>query len=145
MASFGRNLEIYAAVREVNRRLGKVAALVEGRVKATMITQASLIASEIKSIAPVGEETDHPGELKASVRVVEGAATKKKAFVVKIVAGGGNTIKDRYNYPRAVEHGTQRAPAHPFFWPIWRLRRKGARAATRKAAVQAVKDVWGDK
>ncbi len=142
MASLGRNLEIMQAVRLINKKLGSVTAAVEVRVKSTMITQASLIAAEIKSIAPVGENSENPGALKESVRVVEGKATAKKAFVVKIVAGGSKTEKDAYQYPRAVEFGTVKQPAHPFFWPIFRLRRKSARVAIRKAAVRAVKDAF---
>lgn len=122
-----------------------VAAAVESSVKDTMVTQASLIAGEIKSLAPVGEDSDSPGALKASVRVVEGKSTAKKAFVVKIIAGGPATEKDAYQYPRAVEFGTQKTPAHPFFWPIFRLRRKGARQAIRKAAVTAVKGAFDGK
>lgn len=147
MASFGRNLSIMAAVARVNRALGSVAAAVEKDVKETMVTQASLIAAEIKRIAPVDEESETPGALKDSVRVVEGAATGKKAFVVKIVVGNPKTKKGGkgFNYPRGVEFGTQGKPAHPFFWPIWRLRRKGARVAVRKSAVDSVRKVWGDK
>lgn len=145
MASFGRNLEIMLAVREVNRRLAGVATAVERDVKETMITQASLIAAEIKRVAPIGQDSDNPGALRDSVRVEEGKSTAKKAFVVKIKAGGSKTEKSAYQYPRAVEFGTQKAPAHPFFWPIFRLRRKGARQAIRKQAVESVRKVFGDK
>lgn len=154
MASIGRNLEIMAAVRLVNRNLSRVAAAVEGDVKRTMLIQASLIAAEMKSIAPVSHDKK-PGELKNSIRVVEGEATAKKAFVVKIEAGDASTIRHvengkagyayDYQYPRAVEFGTQDMPAEPFFWPIWRLRRHGARLAINRAAVKAVRKVWGDK
>jgi HK97 gp10 family phage protein len=147
MASIGRNLEIMQAVRLINRKLGAVAAAVEDEVVGTMLTQAGLIAAEIKSIAPVDETSDNPGELKASVRVIEGKRTAKKAFSVKVAVGNLQTKdgKAGFNYPRGVEFGTQKSPAHPFFWPIWRLRRKGARVAIRKSAVQAVKRVFGDK
>ena len=147
MASIGRNLEIMAAVRRVNRNLGKIASAVEADVKQTMLAQMGLIAGEIKRVAPVDPQSETPGALRDSVRVVEGQSTAKKAFVVKIVVGDTTTKKGKrpFNYPRGVEFGTQDKPAHPFFWPIWRLRRKGARLATRKAAVQAVRKVWGDK
>jgi HK97 gp10 family phage protein len=147
MASLGRNLEIMAAVRRINKALGKVAAAVEDEVVGTMITQAGLIASEIKRIAPIDPDSDHPGELKDSVRVIEGKRTAKKAFSVKVAVGNLKTSdgKGGFNYPRGVEFGTQKSPAHPFFWPIWRLRRKGARATIRKSAVKAVRKVWGDK
>jgi hypothetical protein len=149
MASIGRNLEIMAAVRRVNRNLSRVAAAVEAKVKPEMIAQAKAIADEIKRVAPIDTESDTPGALRESVRVVEGAPTAKKAFVVKVAVGDLKTTKDgkkkAFNYPRAVEFGSQGKPAHPFFWPIWRLRRKPARKAIRKVAVQAVRDVWGDK
>lgn len=147
MASLGRNLEIMQAVRLINRKLASVADAVESDVVGTMITQAGLIASEIKSVAPVDATSPNPGELRDSVRVIEGKASKKKAFSVKVAVGNLKTKdgKTSFNYPRGVEFGTQKAPAHPFFWPIWRLRRKGARQAIRKTAVKAVKRVFGDK
>lgn len=136
-----------AAVRQINKRLGSVAAAVQKDVVSTMLTQAGLIAAEIKRVAPVDATSEHPGELKASVRIIEGKGDKKKAFVVKIAAGDIKTKAGGkgFNYPRGVEFGTQKSPAQPFFWPIWRLRRKGARVAVRKAAVAAVRKVWGDK
>lgn len=147
MASIGRNLEIMQAVRQVNRNLSRVAAAVESKVKPEMIAQAKAIADEMRRIAPVDEDAPNPGELKASIRVIEGEATAKKAFIVKIAAGSLKTTKGArpYNYPRAVEFGTQKMPARPFFWVIWRLRRKAARKAVRKVAVNAVREVWGDK
>ena len=147
MASIGRHLEIMQAVRLVKKRLAAVTAAVQDEVVGTMVTQASLIAAEIKSIAPVDAESETPGALKDSVRVIEGKRTAKKAFSVQIAVGNLNTKdgKAGFNYPRGVEFGTQKTPAHPFFWPIWRLRRKGARVAIRKSAVKAVKRVFGDK
>jgi HK97 gp10 family phage protein len=147
MASIGRNLEIMAAVRMINKRLAAIPAAVENEVVGTMITQAGLIAAEIKRIAPVDPTSDHPGELKESVRVIEGKRTAKKAFSVKVAVGNIKTKdgKAGFNYPRGVEFGTQKNPAHPFFWPIWRLRRKGARQTIRKSAVKAVRKAWGDK
>lgn len=147
MASIGRHLEIMQAVRLVKKRLAAVTTAVQDEVVGTMVTQASLIAAEIKSIAPVDAESETPGALKDSVRVIEGKRTAKKAFSVQIAVGNLNTKdgKAGFNYPRGVEFGTQKTPAHPFFWPIWRLRRKGARVAIRKSAVKAVKRVFGDK
>lgn len=135
------------AVRLVKKRLAAVTTAVQDEVVGTMVTQASLIAAEIKSIAPVDAESESPGALKDSVRVIEGKRTAKKAFSVQIAVGNLNTKdgKAGFNYPRGVEFGTQKTPAHPFFWPIWRLRRKGPRVAIRKSAVKAVKRVFGDK
>lgn len=147
MASIGRHFEIMQAVRLVKKRLAAVTTAVQDEVVGTMVTQASLIAAEIKSIAPVDAESESPGALKDSVRVIEGKRTAKKAFSVQIAVGNLNTKdgKAGFNYPRGVEFGTQKTPAHPFFWPIWRLRRKGPRVAIRKSAVKAVKRVFGDK
>ena len=145
MAEFGRNLEIMAAVAEVNRRLGQVASEVEDQVKQSMLIQAGLIAAEIRRVAPVGDDKNQ-GALKNSVRVVEGKSTAKLAYVVRIEAGDARTTGPHgFDYACAVEFGTRKMPAHPFFWPIWRLRRHAARLAVRKVAVAAVREVWGDK
>jgi HK97 gp10 family phage protein len=147
MASLGRNLDIMAQVRRINRQLNNTVELCSGPIEQTLLTQASLVASEQKSLAPVDISSKTPGALKDSVRVERGRATEKKAIVIKIKAGGAKTKKEgaggkAYDYGRAVEFGTKDMPAHPFFFPIWRARRKEVRAAVRKAVKQAVLKVF---
>lgn len=147
IGSLGQNLEIMQQVARINRELEGVVAKCQGPIEQTMQTQAALVASEIKSVAPVDETSKTPGALKDSVRLEEGSATAKRAFVLKIKAGGTKTRKtskagNTYDFARAVEFSTQDMPARPFFFPIWRARRKEVRLAVKKAIKTAVKDVF---
>lgn len=147
MASFSKNISIAAQVRRINKQLNAVAARCEGPVEATMFTQAALVASEQRSLAPVDPESDTPGAAKGSIRVERGKATAKKAIVVQIKAGNEKTRKTSksghvYDYVRAIEFGTEDMKAQPFFFPIWRARKKEAKAAVRKAIKLAVKDTF---
>ncbi len=143
MATLGKYLDVMTQVRRIEKQLNTVAAKCEKPIEETLLTQASLVASEIKSVAPVDESSDTPGGLKASVRVEQGHPTVKKAFVVKIKAGGVKTAPEGgYDHARANEFGTQKMPAQPFFFPIWRARRKDVRAAVRKKVGEAVRNVF---
>jgi HK97 gp10 family phage protein len=134
-----KTLEVMAQVRRIKAQLEGVAAKCERPVIDALITQAALVASEIKALAPIDQTSK---TLKDSVRVEEGKSTGKRAYVVKIKAGDTVTNAGGYNYARAVEFGTQKSPAHPFFFPIWRARRKGVRQVIRKAIKLAVRDVF---
>ncbi len=149
MASLGKNLSIAAQVRRINQQLLTVADKAAAPVKDTLFTQAALLASEIRSLAPVDTAAEHPGALRASVRVEEGAPTARKAFVVRVKAGGEKTAgadgkgsAKPYDYARANEFGTQKMAAQPFFFPVYRARKKEIRGATRKAIKDAVKGVF---
>lgn len=147
MASIGKNISIAAQVARINRQLNSVAQKCNGPVGQTLLTQAALVASEIRSVAPVDPDSETPGALRDSVRVEEGQPTAKKAYVVKIKAGNTRTKKagkggKAFDYGRAVEFGTEKMKAHSFFFPIWRARRKGVRAVVRKAVKNAVKGVF---
>lgn len=146
MASIGKHLSIASQVRRINRELLGVVDRTKGDIEGTMFTQAALVAAEIKAVAPIDQESETPGALKESVRVEQGSPTAKKAVVVKIKAGGLRTVKQGkgkpYDYGRAVEFGTQDMEARPFFFPIWRARRKGVRSLVKKAIGKAVKDTF---
>lgn len=147
MASLGKHLSIAAQVRRIKRNLNSVVEKTSERIEGSLFTQAALLAAEIKGLAPVDSSSETPGALRDSVRVERGSPTAKKAVVVKIKAGGPRTLKQGksgkpYNYARAVEFGTQDMQPKPFFFPIYRARRKAIRAATRKAISNAVKDTF---
>lgn len=146
MASISANLTIAAQVRRINKQLNSVADRCSGPVGDTLLTQASLIASEQRGLAPIDPSSPTPGALKESVRVEQGHATEGKAIVVKIKAGGRTTQKQgssrTYDYAMAVEFGTKDMVAEPFFYPVARARKKEARAAVRKAIKNAVKDTF---
>jgi hypothetical protein len=146
MASLGKNLDVMVQVNRINKQLLSVVGKCQGPVEQTLLTQASLIGAEIKSVAPVDDESETPGAAKDSVRVEVGEPTAKKAYVVRIKAGGVKTRKKgaagEYDYVRGTEFGTQKSAAHPFFFPIWRARRKDVRTANRLSLKNSVKGVF---
>jgi HK97 gp10 family phage protein len=100
-----------------------------------LLIQATDLAGTIESVAPV-----HEGTLKTTVKVVPG----KKDTVVRIVAGGRLTIRPGvsskpYDYARADEFGTINMPAHPFFFPTFRLRKKKIKASMKRKITSSIK------
>jgi HK97 gp10 family phage protein len=145
MASIGKHLSIASQLRRIKRDLLKVADQVEIPVEDTLFTQAALLASEQRFLVAVDPNAEKPGALKSTIRVERGARTAKKAFVIKIKAGGQKTAgtgEKPYDYARANEFGTQKMAAQPFFFPPYRARKKEIRGATRKAIKKAVKGVF---
>jgi HK97 gp10 family phage protein len=100
--------------------------------------EADRLVTLMKSVAPEGET----GKLKESIRKEPGA----NVLQVKIKAGGKLTTKEvrkgsgvAYDYARADEFGTEHAPAKPFFFPTFRLRKKAIRTSVRKQITKAIK------
>lgn len=63
----------------------------------------------------------------------------------RVEAGGMQTTKPvrngadaTYDYALANEFGTKNAPAQPFFWPAWRLKRKRFKGRMSRAAKKAI-------
>lgn len=105
--------------------------------------QAADLAATIASVTPVyhGPQLTEivPGALKSTVHVVPG----KKDTVVRVVAGGPPTLSSAsgapFDYSRAVEFGTVKMPAHPFFFPTYRLRKKKIIAAMKRKIAASIK------
>ncbi len=125
-----------------SKRLAARLAKVPLEVRAAAATEAllaSLALSEaIRQRAPADE-----GALRASVRVERGRRGDR--FLVK--AGGPKTTRPvrkgqsaTYDYANAVEFGTKKKSAQPFFYPTWRAAKKQIRAGLnheiRKAAAK---------
>jgi HK97 gp10 family phage protein len=148
MVSVSKYLTIAQQVSRINKQLNNVVDLTTKPIEETLLTQASLLASEQRSLAAEDPNAEKPGALKASIRVERGAPTSKKAIVIKIKAGGektagtGEKSAKPYDYARANEFGTQKMKAQPFFFPVYRARKKEIRAAVRKAISLAVKGVF---
>lgn len=97
--------------------------------------QATDLAELIASVAP-----RERGELAHSVRV----AQSQRPTLVRVVAGGKLTIRPAqsgtpYDYARADEFGTTKMPAHPFFFPSYRLRKKKIIAAMKRRIAAQIK------
>lgn len=93
--------------------------------------EADKLAQTIEQVAPVyqgpTEPGVQPGALKHSVRVVPDAT---KDTIVRVVAGGQQTVRPAvsttpYDYARADEFGTVKMKARPFFFPTYRLMKRG--------------------
>jgi len=125
--------------------------------------QADALAETMRSVCPVGLT----GNLKASIRkapgrkettvlVMAGGKTTTREYIsgphnyereVRIGSGdtgniarvSGGKFGRTYDYSRAVEFGTAREPAHPFFWPTYRLKRSGMRRAMKRNISKIIK------
>lgn len=144
--SLGKNLSVMYQVQRINLKLNAIVDKCQPGVRDTMLTQGGIIAAKIKSVAPVEKDaaSETAGNLRQSVKMIEGEPTEKKAIVIKIVAGDKSTRPHGggYNYARAVEFGTVQEPAHPFFFPVYRALKAGARRAIRKRVAAEVLKVF---
>ena len=59
----------------------------------------------------------------------------------RIFAGGKETTKDGYNYALAVEFGTHKMGAEPFFFPTYRSAKAKARNQIKAAARKGIQSV----
>jgi len=98
---------------------------------------ADQLASDIKSAAPVGET----GKLQSSVRVRRG----KDTLEYYIFAGGPDTTKEVrqgsgvfYDYALAIEFGTKKMEAQPFFYSTYQLKKEEVRNKIYTAAAKSV-------
>ncbi|MBO9398735.1 HK97 gp10 family phage protein [Shimia sp. R9_2] len=57
------------------------------------------------------------------------------AMRITIFAGGGDAF-----YAWFQEFGTQDMPANPFFYPVWRVRRKNVRSRISRAISKAIRE-----
>ena len=126
-----------ASLARLRRRLEKVPLQVRAAAAAEALLRARQLGRAIQSAAPKDE-----GKLKESVRIEPGKFGDR--FYVK--AGGPLTtrpvregISATYDYALAVEHGTQKMKAEPFFYPTYRLLRKEIRRGIIDAAKTAAK------
>jgi HK97 gp10 family phage protein len=91
--------------------------------------QADGLVNAMKRVVARGK-TAH---LAGSIRKVQGP----KPTIVRIVAGGVSTRRQSmrsgdFDYARAVEFGTLKMHAEPFFFPTYRLLRKKMRSSMKR-------------
>lgn len=98
-------------------------------------SQADTLVTMMKAVAKHGPT----GHLAGSIRKQPGG----KPTVVRVMAGGAATTVGsggkKYDYARAVEFGTTKMPAQPFFFPTFRLMRKRMRSAMRRKISKTIK------
>ena len=123
-------------------RWARIPALVKAEVAAAMEATANELVAEMKSVAPRGET----GKLAGSIAWTWGDAPKGAMTIgtvggreygtlrITIYAGGGDAF-----YARFQEFGTVKMPAHPFFFPVWRARKRRTRGRITRAISKAMK------
>lgn len=143
-----------ALARLTKKLVNDIPKKAEAAVRAAMENSANEIVAEMKRFVPVDT-----GDLQMSIGWCWGNAPKgtmtlvrggiknrrtAKAFKqngvndknrISIYAGGGEEY-----YAWMVEFGSRNIPAHPFFYPVWRARKKSAKARVTRAVSRAVKE-----
>jgi HK97 gp10 family phage protein len=125
------------------KRLDSIPKAVKAAVEPALIKSGAELQQTMQHLAP--EDT---GALRESIAVTPpGQSTpaysqpggSRVARENEVLITAGNTD---VRYPHLVEYGTTAAPAHPFFWPAFRLLRARLQRRTKRAISQAVKKGW---
>ena len=124
----------------LQRRLQSIAPAVRRALKAQNAINAAELVETVKGFAPVDD-----GVLKASVKhedVSDGTKISQR-----VSAGGAMTTRPvrkgqtaTYDYANAAEYGADGSPAHPFFWPAWRLKRRRFKSRMTRAGKKAIQE-----
>lgn len=106
-----------------------------GDAVAELNDQADALVGRMKSVVKHGPT----GNLASSIR----KESTRRPTIVRVRAGGATTMvtteQRPYDYARAVEFGTQKMSAEPFFFPTYRLMKKSMRAAMRRKITADIK------
>lgn len=123
------------------RRMRAIPEAVRLAVGPSLVAAAEDVAAAQRALAPVDE-----GDLVASI-VVTGPGQSTPPYsqpggskVVPENAAAVTAGNSNVRYPHLQEFGTSFHPAHPFFWPGFRLARKRAVAKIKRAIGKAVRD-----
>jgi HK97 gp10 family phage protein len=102
---------------------------------AELDAQADGLVSRMKSVVVHGPTS----ALANSIRKAPG----RRETQVRVMAGGASTTRSGggkpYDYARAVEFGTEKVSAQPFFFPTFRLMRKAMQSSMRRKITKRIK------
>jgi HK97 gp10 family phage protein len=105
---------------------------------AELAVQSDRLMETMRSAVPYGPT----GDLAKSIR----KESDRQGLLMRIKAGGlltmrlhGGDERKPYDYARAVEFGTEKMNAHPFFFPSYRLMRKTMKAAMKRKITKTIK------
>ncbi len=127
---------------ELERRWGAIPDLVREAVRDEFEAIAQGIVDDMRAIAPKGRTQ----RLMKSIGWTWGDAPRGTMVVgrvggraygtmrITIYAGGGKAF-----YARFHEFGTRKMPAHPFFYPVWRARRRSVKTRITRAINKAIR------
>lgn len=127
----------------LKRRWSKIPEAVKINVRAAMEDAADMVVEEMWARAPHGET----GRLGASIGWTWGEAPAGSLVIgtvggreygslrITIYAGGGEAF-----YARFIEFGTVQQGARPFFYPVWRARRRSVKSRITRAVSKAIRE-----
>lgn len=127
---------------EFQRRWDAIPRAVRQAARDTLEQNAEEIVKDMRRAAPVGES----GDLLLSINWTWGDAPKGSMVVgtvggnqyatlrITIYAGGGEAF-----YARFQEFGTKNMPANPFFFPVWRVRKRRVKSRLTRNINKAIK------
>lgn len=135
-------------IGRLKNRLAAIPRNVKDAVQPSLLKQANTIADTMRRFAPDDPATDAP-DLKSSITVTPGGG-QTPAYSQP---GGAMTVPENavaitvgntdVRYPHLQEYGTKHHPAHPFFWPAFRIHRTKVQRAIKSAVGRAVRKNWG--
>lgn len=132
-----RSPQTNASAKRLVRRLANIPIDVRAAAAAEALLQARALGQAMQRVVRVDE-----GDLRESVRVESGRRGDR--FYVK--AGGAKTRRAvregqsaTYDYALAVELGTAKMKARPFFYPTYRTNRQAMRRAIQNVARKAAR------
>lgn len=125
------------------KRLDAIPKEVREAVKPALIKSGEELQQTMQLLAPVdtGALRDSiavtlPGEATPPYSQPGGSRVAKENEVI-VTAGNAKT-----RYVHLLEYGWSGAPAHPYFWPAFRLLRARIQRRTKRAISQAIKKGW---
>jgi HK97 gp10 family phage protein len=128
---------------EFNRRWGAIPAKVRQAARDTLEQNAEEIVADMKRLAPKGESLDLVnsigwtwGDAPEGSMVIGTVGGKEYSTLrITIYAGGGDAF-----YARFQEFGTKDMPANPFFFPVWRTRKRRVKSRLTRNINKAIKE-----
>jgi len=126
---------------EMNRRWGAIPGKVRAAARDALEDVATDLVNQMRAVAP-----RQTGELAASINWTWGDAPAGAMVLgtvrgsdygtmrITIYAGGGDAFHARFQ-----EFGTVKMAANPFFYPVWRTRRRGAKSKITRAISKAIR------
>ena len=126
-----------SGLQRLLKRLDRMPAKAKAAARASLDKSADEMVAMAQRLAPVDT-----GALRQSIKKAPG----RHELEVVVQAGGSETMRPMrkgtvlFDYAFSQEFGTMDQPAHPFFWPAYRLIRKTARRRTKRAISKAIKE-----
>lgn len=129
---------------ELNRRWGAIPGQVREAAREALEDAAAEIVAQMRAVAPKGATGRLAGSINWTwgdapsgsmvIGTVAGSGDDYATMRITIYAGGGEAF-----YAKFQEFGTVKMAANPFFYPVWRARRRGAKSKITRAINKAIR------